>query len=474
MLPTIALVGRPNVGKSTLFNQLTRSRDALVANLSGLTRDRKYGEGRSDERAFVVIDTGGVSGDEKGIDAVMAEQSLLAIEEADIVLLLVDARDGLNPVDEQLVRYLRQRGRDFYLVVNKVDGSDPEVVSSEFHSLGVASMYAIAAAHGRGVRAMIESVLESVPPQEPGDTAETAADGTRVAVVGRPNVGKSTLVNRILGEDRVVVYDQPGTTRDSVYINFEREGKPYTLIDTAGIRRRKNVREAVEKFSIIKTLSAISDANVVVLLVDGQEGLVDQDLHLLGHCLEAGRALVLAVNKWDGLDPDQRQAIKSELERRLRFVDFADFHFISALHGSGVGTLFGSIDAAYAAAMRPLGTSHLTRILEDAIADHPPPMVGGRRIKLRYAHAGGRNPPRIIVHGNQTDKVPDSYKRYLEKVYSRVLEMTGTPLKVEFRSSDNPFAGQRSKLTRRQIDRKRRLMAHVKQAKKSKQQKKRS
>jgi GTP-binding protein len=474
MLPTIALVGRPNVGKSTLFNQLTRSRDALVANLSGLTRDRKYGEGRSDERAFVVIDTGGVSGDEKGIDAVMAEQSLLAIEEADIVLLLVDARDGLNPVDEQLVRYLRQRGRDFHLVVNKVDGSDPEVVSSEFHSLGVASMYAIAAAHGRGVRAMIESVLESVPPQEPGDTTETAADGTRVAVVGRPNVGKSTLVNRILGEDRVVVYDQPGTTRDSVYINFEREGKPYTLIDTAGIRRRKNVREAVEKFSIIKTLSAISDANVVVLLVDGQEGLVDQDLHLLGHCLEAGRALVLAVNKWDGLDPDQRQAIKSELERRLRFVDFADFHFISALHGSGVGTLFGSIDAAYAAAMRPLGTSHLTRILEDAVSDHPPPMVGGRRIKLRYAHAGGRNPPRIIVHGNQTDKVPDSYKRYLEKVYSRVLEMTGTPLKVEFRSSDNPFAGQRNKLTQRQINRKRRLMAHVKQAKKSKQQKKRS
>jgi GTP-binding protein len=474
MLPTIALVGRPNVGKSTLFNQLTRSRDALVANLSGLTRDRKYGEGRSDDRAFIVIDTGGVSGDEKGIDAVMAEQSLLAMEEADVVLLLVDARDGLNPVDEQLVRYLRQRGRDFHLVVNKVDGSDPEVVSSEFHSLGVASMYAIAAAHGRGVRAMIESVLQTVPVSEPDDGEAPLADGTRVAVVGRPNVGKSTLVNRILGEERVVVYDQPGTTRDSVYINFVREGKPYTLIDTAGVRRRKNVREAVEKFSIIKTLSAISDANVVVLLVDGQEGLVDQDLHLLGHCLEAGRALVLAVNKWDGLDQDQKQAIKSELERRLRFVDFADIHFISALHGSGVGTLFGSIDAAYAAAMRPLGTSHLTRILEDAVADHPPPMVAGRRIKLRYAHAGGRNPPRVIIHGNQTDKVPDSYRRYLEKVFSRALEMTGTPLRIEFRSSDNPFAGQRNKLTQRQINRKRRLMAHVKQAKKSKQQKKRS
>ncbi|WP_439101117.1 ribosome biogenesis GTPase Der [Congregibacter sp.] len=491
MLPSIALVGRPNVGKSTLFNQLTRSRDALVANLSGLTRDRKYGEGRSDDRAFIVIDTGGVSGDEEGIDAAMAEQSLLAIEEADIVLLLVDARDGLNPVDEQLVQYLRQQSRDFHLVVNKIDGRDPDVAVSDFHALGIASMHAIAASHGRGVRQMIESVLETIPlpelhnPQtgeeyagdgadeESGETDNEDEGGTRVAIVGRPNVGKSTLVNRILGEDRVVVYDQPGTTRDSVYVKFLREGRPYTLIDTAGVRRRKNVREAIEKFSIIKTLSAISDANVVVLLVDGQEGLVDQDLHLLGHCLEAGRALVLAVNKWDGLDPDQKDMIRSELDRRLRFVDFADMHFISALHGSGVGTLFGSIDAAYAAAMQPMGTSRLTRILEEAVADHPPPLVNGRRIKLRYAHAGGRNPPRVVVHGNQTDKVPNSYQRYLEKVFSRRLELTGTPLRIEFRSSDNPFAGQRNKLTNRQINRKRRLMAHVKQAKKSKQQKKR-
>lgn len=473
MLPAIALVGRPNVGKSTLFNQLTRSRDALVANLSGLTRDRKYGEGRSEERAFIVIDTGGVSGDEEGIDAVMAEQSLLAIDEADVVLLLVDARDGLNPIDVQLVQYLRQQSRDFHLVVNKVDGRDPDVAISDFHSLGIASMHAIAAAHGRGVRQMIESVLETVPFPELEDEAELDQDGTRVAIVGRPNVGKSTLVNRILGEDRVVVYDQPGTTRDSVYVNFLREGRPYTLIDTAGVRRRKNVREAVEKFSIIKTLSAISDANVVVLLVDGQEGLVDQDLHLLGHCLEAGRALVLAVNKWDGLDADQKDTIRSELDRRLRFVEFADMHFISALHGSGVGTLFGSIDAAYAAAMQPMGTSRLTRILEDAVADHPPPLVNGRRIKLRYAHAGGRNPPRVVVHGNQTSKVPSSYQRYLEKTFSRCLELTGTPLRIEFRSSDNPFAGQRNKLTNRQINRKRRLMAHVKQAKKSKQQKKR-
>jgi GTP-binding protein len=472
MLPAIALVGRPNVGKSTLFNQLTRSRDALVANLSGLTRDRKYGEGRVDEQAFIVIDTGGVTGGEEGIDAAMAEQSMQAIDEADVVLLMVDARDGLNPVDEQLLRELRQRDRSFHLVVNKIDGRDEEVALSEFHAMGVASMHGIAAAHGRGIRQMIESVLEPFAADD--SEPEAASDGTRVAIVGRPNVGKSTLVNRILGEDRVVVFDQPGTTRDSVYIDFVRDERPYTLIDTAGVRRRKNVRHTVEKFSIIKTLKAIDDANVVVLLIDGQEGLVDQDLHLLGHCLEAGRALVLAINKWDGLDADQKQWIRSELERRLRFVDFADIHFISALHGSGVGKLFGSIDAAYAAAMQPMGTNRLTRILEDAVGDHPPPLVNGRRIKLRYAHAGGRNPPRVVIHGNQTDRVPDSYRRYLEKSFSRALELTGTPLRVEFRGGENPYAGNRNKLTQRQINRKRRMMAHVKQAKKSKQRKKRS
>jgi GTP-binding protein len=306
----------------------------------------------------------------------------------------------------------------------------------------------------------------------PATAQEADEERTRVAVVGRPNVGKSTLVNRILGEERVVVFDQPGTTRDSIYIDFERRGQAYTLIDTAGVRRRKNVRETVEKFSIVKTLQAIADAHVVILLIDGSEGLVDQDLHLLGHCVESGRALVLAVNKWDGLDDDQREWVRREIDRRLRFVDYADTHYISALHGSGVGKLFGSIDSAYRAAMQGLGTSRLTRILEDAVADHAPPMVNGRRIKLRYAHAGGRNPPRVIVHGNQTDRVPDSYRRYLEKIFSRELELTGTPLRVEFRSSDNPYAGQRNKLTQRQITRKRRLMAHVKQAKKRKQQKK--
>ncbi|MEO1077947.1 MAG: ribosome biogenesis GTPase Der [Pseudomonadota bacterium] len=470
MLPVVALVGRPNVGKSTLFNQLTRSRDALVADYAGLTRDRRYGEARVGERPCIVIDTGGVTGDEVGIDAAMAEQSLRAMDEADIVLLLVDAREGLNPVDEQLVRHLRQRGRDFHLVVNKVDGQDPEIAASEFHALGVGSTFAIAASQGRGVRAMMESLFTDLPEYEAPEDGED--ERTRVAVVGRPNVGKSTLVNRILGEERVVVFDQPGTTRDSIYIDFERRNRAYTLIDTAGVRRRKNVRESVEKFSIVKTLQAINDANVVVLLVDGSEGLVDQDLHLLGHCIEAGRALVLAINKWDGLDDDQREWVRREVERRLRFVDYADTHYISALHGSGVGKLFASIDAAFAAAMQGLGTSRLTRILEDAVADHAPPMVNGRRIKLRYAHAGGRNPPRVIVHGNQTERVPDSYRRYLEKVFSRELALKGTPLRVEFRGGDNPYAGQRNKLTQRQINRKRRLMAHVKQAKKRRQQKK--
>ena len=472
MLPAIALVGRPNVGKSTLFNQLTRSRDALVADYSGLTRDRRYGEGRVGDQAFIVIDTGGVTGDEVGIDAAMAAQSQQAIDEADVVLLLVDAREGLNPVDEFLARDLRQRGAEFHLVVNKVDGRDADVAQSEFHALGLPSVFPVAATHGRGVRAMMEAVRAPFS----ATVRDCAVDDerTRVAVVGRPNVGKSTLVNRILGEDRVVVFDQPGTTRDSIYIDFERRGRSYTLIDTAGIRRRKNVRETVEKFSIVKTLRAIDDAHVVTLLIDGGEGLVDQDLHLLGHCVEAGRALVLAVNKWDGLGEDQKDWIRRELDRRLRFVDYADTHFISALHGSGVGKLFGSIDAAFEAAMQDMGTSRLTRLLEDAVAQHPPPMVNGRRIKLRYAHAGGRNPPRVIVHGNQVDRVPDSYRRYLAKIFSRELELTGTPLRVEFRGSDNPYAGQRQKLTQRQINRKRRLMAHVKQAKKRKQQKKRS
>ncbi len=467
MIPVIALVGRPNVGKSTLFNQLTRSRDALVADFPGLTRDRKYGEARLGEHRFVVIDTGGISGDEAGIDTAMAGQSLAAIEESDAVLFLVDAREGLNAADEALAQHLRQRNKPFHLVVNKIDGINEDVALGDFYSLGIESLFAIAASHGRGVRGMIEQVLEQFPPA-PDPHEDAFPDSVRVAVVGRPNVGKSTLVNRLLGENRVVVYDQPGTTRDSIYIDFKRDDRDYTLIDTAGVRRRKNVKQVVEKFSIVKTLKAIDDAHVVVLVMDAHEGIVDQDMHLLGHCIEAGRGLVLAVNKWDGVEPDQRDWIKSELGRRLAFADYADIHFISALHGTGVGHLYRSIDAAHASATRKLSTNALTRILEGAVYDHAPPMINGRRIKLRYAHAGGQNPPLIVIHGNQTGKVPNSYARYLEKVYRRELDLVGTPVRIEFRTAENPYADKRNKLTQRQVQRKRRMMAHVKKNKKKK------
>ena len=463
MIPVIALVGRPNVGKSTLFNRVTRSRDALVADFPGLTRDRKYGEARHDGRRFIVIDTGGITGEEAGIDAHMAEQSWAAVDEADAVLLLVDARAGLTPGDEELVAFLRRRGKPFHVVVNKVDGLDENVVLPDFYALGVEHVYAIAASHGRGVNSMLDELLSQFPDEdEPRSDWEGAI---RVAVVGRPNVGKSTLVNRLLGEERVVVYDQPGTTRDSIYIDYERDGQRYTLIDTAGVRRRKNVREVVEKFSIVKTLKAIDDANVVILVMDASEGLVDQDLHLLGQAIDAGRALVIALNKWDGLDPDDRQRVRYELERRLRFIDYADIHFISALHGTGVGHLYKSVRAAWESATRDLSTSRLTRILEDAVAEHEPPMINGRRIKLRYAHTGGHNPPLIVVHGNQTGKLPPSYHRYLEKVFRRELELVGTPVKLEFRTGNNPYSDRRNKLTRRQVARKRRMMKHVKKGK---------
>ncbi len=468
MIPVIALVGRPNVGKSTLFNQLTRSRDALVANLSGLTRDRKYGEARIGNRRFVVIDTGGISGDEEGIESQMAGQSLTAIEEADAVLMIVDAREGLNPGDQALARHLRQRNKAFHLVVNKIDGLDEQVATSDFYALGVEALYGVAASHGRGIRSMIDSVLASFPDEEAQPRRLEYTDSIRVAVVGRPNVGKSTLVNRLLGEERVVVFDEPGTTRDSIYIDYERDGQKYTLIDTAGVRKRKNVREAVEKFSIVKTLKAMDDAHVVILLMDGHEGIVDQDMHLLGHCIDAGRGLVMAVNKWDGIEPDQREWIKRELDRRLQFAAYAETHFISALHGSGVGLLYKSVNAAYQSATRKLNTNILTRILEGAVFDNQPPMVNGRRIKLRYAHAGGQNPPLIIIHGNQTGKVPNSYQRYLEKVYRRELKLVGTPVRIDFRTGENPFAEKRNNLTERQVQRKRRLKVHVTKNKKSK------
>ena len=473
MLPVLALVGRPNVGKSTLFNQLTRSRDALVANLSGLTRDRQYGQGQLDNTAFIVIDTGGISGQKEGIDTAMANQSMAAISEADVVLLLVDGRAGLHPGDEALVTHLRTEGKLFHLVVNKIDGVGEDIAASDFYQLGVDQLHTIAASHNRGVRKLIATVLTPWLEQADEEAPSTVEDAIRVAIVGRPNVGKSTLVNRLLGEERVVVYDQPGTTRDSVYIDYERRDRHYTLIDTAGVRKRKNVREAVEKFSIVKTLKAIADAQVVIVIMDAHEGLVEQDLHLLGLCIDAGRALVIALNKWDGIESDERDWIRSELRRRLQFIDYADIHFISALHGSGVGKLYGSIHAAHDSATRSLSTPRLSRILEDAVASHPPPMVNGRRVKLRYAHAGGQNPPVVVVHGTQTDALPASYQRYLEKIFRRELALYGTPVRIELRSGDNPYAGKRNKLTQRQVQRRRRMMSHIKKSEKKARNKKR-
>ncbi|MFC3150223.1 ribosome biogenesis GTPase Der [Litoribrevibacter euphylliae] len=461
MDPVIALVGRPNVGKSTLFNRLTKSRDALVADFAGLTRDRKYGQGKLADRRFMVIDTGGIAGDEKGIDQEMAKQSLLAVEESDIVLFLVDGKAGMTVGDEEMVKYLRSSEKQVWLVVNKTDGIDPETAMADFYGLGLTGEpFPIAASQNRGIKSLMDEVFEywdsycrglvakgELESYEPGVNVEPDSRGIKIGVVGRPNVGKSTLVNRLLGEERVVVYDMPGTTRDSVYIPYERYGKEYTLIDTAGVRRRKNVKETVEKFSIVKTMQAIEDANVVVLVIDAQEGLVEQDLHLLGYVIDAGRAFTIAINKWDGLNEDKKSHIKKEIERRLVFTNYADIHFISALHGSNVGNLYGSIEAAYDAAMGKWTTNYLTQILEDSVKVHTPPVVKGHRIKLRYAHQGGSNPPRIVIHGNQTNALPNSYKRYLENTFRRVLNITGTPMAFEFKTGDNPFSNKRDTRT---------------------------
>ncbi|SEK78083.1 GTP-binding protein [Atopomonas hussainii] len=490
MVPVIALVGRPNVGKSTLFNRLTRSRDALVADFAGLTRDRKYGEARWQGRNYIVIDTGGISGDEEGIDAKMAEQSLLAIEEADIVLFLVDARAGLTAADQMIAEHLRKRNKTSFLVANKIDTIDPDVARAEFAPVGMGELQPIAAAHGRGVNNLLEAVLGHIEvPEvvvvegEEGEEdqlaraeAEAKASreehGIKIAIIGRPNVGKSTLVNRMLGEERVVVFDQAGTTRDSVYIPFERNEERYTLIDTAGVRRRGKVFEAVEKFSVVKTLQAIQDCNVVIFVMDASEGIVEQDLHLLGFVLETGRSLVIALNKWDGLEDSHKQYVKTELERRLMFVNFSDIHFISALHGSNVGNLYGSVRQAYESATRRYPTNKLTQILEDAVQVHQPPLVNGRRIKLRYAHLGGVNPPILVIHGNQVDAVPRSYTRYLENTYRRVLKLIGTPIRIEYKGSDNPYADKRNTLTPRQEYKRKRMLSHIKKAEKRKKSKK--
>ena len=458
MSPVIALVGRPNVGKSTLFNRLTRSRDALVADFPGLTRDRKYGNGLLGGKAYTVIDTGGISGDEEGIDAAMAEQSLLAIEEADIVLFLVDARAGLHVADEAIAKHLRINQKKTWLVVNKTDGLEEHSAMADFWQLGIGDPYAIAAAHGRNVTALIEEVLTPFPERDEDIPADTGTKGIRIGVIGRPNVGKSTLVNRLLGEERVVVFDEAGTTRDAIEIPFERRGKPYVLIDTAGVRRRKNVREVAEKFSIIKTLEAIKECHVAILVLDARSGLVEQDLHLLDYVLTTGRALVLAVNKWDGLEQEAKEKMRAEIKRRLGFADYAELHFISALHGTAVGDLYPSLERAFASANSHWSTNRLTTLLQDAVSQHPPPLVHGRRIKLRMAHQGGSNPPIIVVHGNQTGALPEAYRRYLINTFRKVLKVSGTPIRFEFRSGKNPYdplagSSDREKAKQRELGR---------------------
>jgi GTP-binding protein len=459
MNPVIALVGRPNVGKSTLFNVLTNTRDALVADFPGLTRDRKYGHGQFDSKHFVVIDTGGLSGEREGIDVQMARQTLLAIEESNIILFLVDARDGLTTADENIATDLRKTGKQVNLVVNKVDGLDERVVASEFYALGFGHPILIAASQNRGIQPLLEAMLANVVVEA---LDEPENPGIKVAFTGRPNVGKSTLINRFMGEERVVVYDMPGTTRDSIFVPFEREGKHYTLIDTAGVRRKRSVKEVVEKFSVIKAMQAVDAANVVVMMIDAREEVADQDLHLLGYVLEAGRALVLVINKWDGLDDYQKQQIRDGIDKQLGFINFAEVFFISALHGSNVGKLYAAIDRAYAAAMQDMPTPMLTRLLEKAIEAHQPPLVRGRRIKLRYAHQGGSNPPRIIIHGNQTELMPPSYERYLMNYFRQALNSVGTPIKIVFKSGDNPFADRKNVLTRRQLDKRQRMIHHIK------------
>ncbi|MBR7782999.1 ribosome biogenesis GTPase Der [Undibacterium luofuense] len=444
MKPVIALIGRPNVGKSTLFNRLTRSRDALVADLPGLTRDRHYGEGRVGDRPFLVIDTGGFEPVAKeGIVHEMAKQTKQAVAEADVVVFIVDGRQGLTPHDKTITDYLRKSNRPVMLVVNKAEGMKYTSVTAEFYELGMGDPYVISAAHGDGVndlvREAIDFALKNGPELEDDAEEDENQRGVRIALVGRPNVGKSTLVNTLLGEERVIAFDMPGTTRDSIEIPFERDGKPYSLIDTAGIRRRGKVFEAIEKFSVVKTLQSISEANVVVLMLDAQQDISEQDAHIAGFVLESGRALVVAINKWDGLDGDKRDEIKIDIERKLNFLTFAKFHFISALKSTGIGPLLKSVDSAYAAAMAKLPTPKLTRALQEAVEHQQPKRKGSIRPKMRYAHQGGQNPPVIVIHGNSLEAISDSYKRYLEKHFRDTFSLIGTPLRIELRNGKNPF-----------------------------------
>lgn len=467
MQAVLALVGRPNVGKSTLFNRLTRSRDALVADIPGLTRDRKYGLGRLGQGSYLVIDTGGLGEEVDAIDALMGEQSRQAMREATHILFLIDGRAGVTAGDEQLVTELRTLGKPVTLVVNKSDIANRDAAMSEASRLGLGEPAFISATQGAGVEELINGI---VPPPEETDEHDGAEDvdaakRIRIAFVGRPNVGKSTLINRILGEDRVVVFDRPGTTRDTIDVPFERDGREYTLLDTAGVRRRARVHETIEKFSVVKTLDAIKSADVVILVLDAQAGISEQDAHLIGLVLDAGAALVVAINKWDGLSGDDREAVKRSLDLKLTFLDFAERHFISALHGTGVGTLFKAVLKAHESANREVSTAELNRLLEGFLAAHQPPMSRGRRIKLRYAHLGGHRPFTVVIHGNQTERLPGAYNRYLANGFRRALNLVGTPVLVEFRTGDNPYAGRRNTLTPRQEHSRARMMRHIKRRK---------
>lgn len=461
MPPVIALVGRPNVGKSTLFNYLTRSRDAIVADRPGLTRDRQYGFGQVGPVPYIVVDTGGLSGVEDGLDGLMARQTQLALDESDVVFLLVDAREGLTAADENIATMLRRGGRNVFLLVNKSEGRESSMATADFHSLAIGDPIAISATQGDRVSALMDHVLaDYIDDHEASDRVTEAGrdEGIAVAVVGRPNVGKSTLINRLIGEERLLAFDQPGTTRDSVEVPFEHDGQDYVLIDTAGVRRKSRVHDVIEKFSIIKALKAIDRANVVIGVIDAHEGVTEQDASILGLVLQQGRALVIAINKWDGMTASDRNNVHRLLDVKLPFIDFAPKHFISALHGTGVGKLLGSVKRAYRAATTDLSTSELTASLEKAMMAHAPPMRRNRRPKLRYAHQGGRNPPRIVIHGTQVDQIPDAYKRYLENHFRKAFDLHATPVSIELRSGSNPFAGRRNKLTPRQQRQRSRLI----------------
>jgi GTP-binding protein len=459
MKPVVAIIGRPNVGKSTLFNRLTRSRDALVADAPGLTRDWKTGEGRIGDRPYLVIDTGGITDSGDSLSTMVSDNAIKSAREADAVILVVDGREGRTSEDDRVAALLRTLGKPVAVAVNKTEAADEAIACADFHAYGLGEPLPISSAHGHGVVELMDAVLAPLP--DAGEAEENAAKGVRIAVLGRPNVGKSTLVNRMLGEERVLTFDQPGTTRDVVEVPFSRDGKPYVLLDTAGVRRRGRLSEGIEKFSVIKTLQAIDAANVVILVIDAREGVTDQDTSLLGEVLNCGRALVIAVNKWDGMSPDAREQARRTVDRRLDFINFARIHYISALHGTGVGNLYASVDRAYDSAFKDVQPSRLTEILEYLVEAHQPPLVHGRRIKLRYAHLGGHNPPLIVIHGNQTDAVPNSYRRYLEKELRAALRLEGTPLRLEFRSGENPFKGRKNTLTPRQIAKRKRLQRHI-------------